>query len=109
MKPDWTYIDGEDDIEQFITGAISELGTLCPLESLVANDGNFEQLPIMKFALEMLLQEIRHRRDESPYDIVGEFTQRMYDYSYESRTPDVSYIFDVMYNAANTVLKEVSQ
>lgn len=109
MKPDWTYIDGEDDIERFIAGAISELDTLCPLESLITNDGIFEQLSLAKFTLETLLQEIRHRRDESPYDVVSEFTQRMYDYSYKSRTPDVSYIFDVMYNTANTVWKDVSQ
>ncbi len=106
MKPDWTYIDGEDDVERFIEGAISELDTLCPLESPSDDDGNFEQLSCVKFALTMLLEEVRERRNVSPFDILEEFAERMSDYSYEADNPEVSRIFDIMSNAAQNVLKE---
>ena len=106
MKPDWTYIDSEDDVERFIEGAISDLDTLCPLENPSNNDGNFEQLSCTKFALTMLLEEIRERRNVSPFDILEEFAERMYDYSYEADSPEISHIFEIMSYAAQNVLKE---
>ena len=106
MKPDWTYIDGEDDVERFLEGAISEMDILCSLENPSDNDGNFEQLSCTKFALTMLLEEIRERRNVSPFDILEEFVERMYDYSYEARSPEISRIFDIMSNTAQNVLKE---
>lgn len=106
MKPDWMYIDSEDDIEGFIEGAISELETLSPLESSFDDRENFEQISLTKFALTMLLEEIREHRDVSPFYILEEFSERMYDYSYQARSPEISRVFDVAYDTARTVLKE---
>lgn len=106
MKPDWTYIDGEDDIERFIEGAIAELETLCPLETSFDERENLEEISLTKFALTMLLEEIREHRDVSPFYILEEFSERMYDYSYQARDPEVGRVFEVACNTARTVLLE---
>lgn len=106
MKPDLLYIDGDSDIEPFIKAAISELETLFPLERGYNEKDYFNQLSHTKFALKMLLQEIREHRDVSPYIVVEEFARRMDRYSCENI--ETSFIFSVAYDAAQSVLNEAA-
>lgn len=107
MKPDWTYIDSEDDIERFIEGAILELTELCPLECSFDDRENFEQISLTKFALTMLLEEIRKHRCIPICAIIEDFAQRMERYSYKNI--DTSYVFSVAYKTAQNVLNTIGE
>lgn len=107
MKPDWTYIDSEEDIEQFIKGSISELETLCPLEKSFDDRESFEQISYAKFALKMLLQEIREHSDVSACAIIENFARRMEDYSYGK--VETSYVFSVAHETAQNLLSIIGE
>lgn len=107
MKPDWTYIDSEEDIEQFIKGSISELETLCPLEKSFNDRESFEQISHAKFALKMLLQEIHEHSGVSACAVIEDFAQRMENYSYGNA--ETSYVFSVACETAQNLLNIIGE
>lgn len=107
MKPDWTYIDSEDDVERFIEGSISELDTLCPLEKSFDDKESFEQISLAKFSLTMLLEEIRGHRYIPVCAIIEDFAQRMEHYSYGNI--GTSNVFSVAYETAQNILNIIGE
>lgn len=107
MKPDWTYIDSEEDIEQFIKGSISELETLCPLEKSFDDKESFEQISHAKFALKMLLQEIHEHSSVSACAIIESFARKMDDYS--NGNVETSYVFSVAHETAQNLLNIIGE
>ncbi len=107
MKPDWTYIDSDIDIESFIANGISELDSLCSSEKQGDPDSCFEQLSHTKFALEMLLQEIHEHKDIYPCVIVVNFARKMDQYSCENL--ETSCVFSAALDAAQGILSAIGE
>lgn len=109
MKPDIWYTDGDAALVSLVETAISELESLCAVECRDEKNlraGCFEQYSHTKFALKMLLQEIRAHSDISPRIVTNEFAKKMDDYSCENL--EISYVFSVAHDTAQGVLDETT-
>lgn len=107
MKPDLMYVDDDLDIERFIEAGIAELETLCSSEKQYDENNCFEQLSHTKFALQILLREIREHPNVSPCSIIVRFANRMDQYSYKNIK--TSPVFSAAYDTAISVLEAIGE
>lgn len=105
MKPDWTYIDGDDGIEIFIERAIAELDHLIREKLVYEERFAFEQYSYTKFALKTMLSAIKKYRGLHPISIVRAFANRMDRYAYENA--ETSEIFSTARDTAQAILYQL--